>query len=393
VEPATKPGRAERDDVTTQELIPGLAGIPAAESAVSYIDGNVGILEYRGYRIETLSEESNFEETCWLLLHGSLPTRAELEGLRAELNARRALPDDLVATLRALPRSGHPMNALQIGLAGLGMVSPGVKFSDAASSKEAILRILAATPTLIASFERFRRGEEYLAPDPELNTAANFLWMLNGEKPSPIAERTLDCCLVLHAEHTMNASTFASRVVASTEADPYTVCSSAVGALYGPLHGGANERVLKQLEAIGGRENVVSWVAERMAAKGKIMGFGHRVYKTKDPRATTLQRLVRELFAELGTTPMYDTALALEEEVVKHLGDRGIHPNVDFFSGIVYQKMGFETDVFTPIFAMARVSGWLAHWQEQMADNRLFRPGQIYVGGHDAVWVPIDERG
>ncbi len=379
--------------MTTQDLVPGLAGIPAAESAISFIDGAAGILQYRGHRIETLSEESNFEETCWLLLHGDLPTQAELDGLRASLQAQRCLPDEVVELMRSLPKGGHPMNALQIGLAALGMSSPRVDYRDADSSWEAVVRILAATPTLVATFERLRRGEDYLAPDPDMDTAANFLWMLNGEKPSSIAERTLDCCLVLHAEHTMNASTFASRVVASTEAGPYTVCSAAVGALYGPLHGGANERVLQALEAIGGKGNVKAWFAEKRASKGKVMGFGHRVYSTKDPRAITLQRLVRELFDELGTTPLYDTALALEEEVVEHLGDKGIHPNVDFFSGIVYQKLGIPTDVFTPIFAMARVSGWLAHWREQMADNRIFRPGQIFVGKHEADWVPIDERG
>lgn len=379
--------------MTTQELVPGLAGVPAAESAISYIDGSAGILEYRGHRIETLSEESNFEETCWLLLEGSLPTRKELDGFRAELRERRDFPDELIAFLRSLPHRGHPMGALQAGLAAIGMVSPRVDLEDEASCREATLRLLAMTPPLVATFERLRRGEAYVAPDRDLDTAGNFLWMLNGEKPSEIAERTLDCCLVLHAEHTMNASTFASRVVASTEADPYSVCSSAAGALFGPLHGGANERVLQQLESIGGKENVSAWFAEKQQDKGKVMGFGHRVYKTKDPRAITLQRLARELFAEHGTTPLYDTALALEEEVVEALGDKGIHPNVDFFSGIVYQKLGIPTDVFTPIFAMARVAGWLAHWKEQMQDNRIFRPAQVYVGEHDARWVPIDDRG
>lgn len=379
--------------MTTQELVPGLAGIPAAESAISYIDGSAGILQYRGHRIETLSEESNFEETAWLLLFGKLPTQSELDGFRAELRARRDLTDEQLELMRSLPKKGHPMNALQIALAGLGMTSPPVDYKDEASSWEAILRLIAFTPVFVATFERLRRGEDYLAPDPELDTAANFLWQLNGEKPTAIAERTLDCCLVLHAEHTMNASTFACRVVAGTEADPYSSCSAAVGALFGPLHGGANERVLQQLETIGGKEAVGAWFTEKQATKGKVMGFGHRVYKTKDPRANTLQRLVRELFDELGTTPLYDTALALEEEVVKHLGDKGIHPNVDFFSGIVYQKLGIPTDVFTPIFAMARMAGWVAHWKEQMADNRLYRPGQIFVGVHEAEYVPIADRG
>ena len=378
--------------MTTQELVHGLAGIPAAESSICFIDGAAGILAYRGHRIETLAEHATFEEVCWLLLRGTLPTRRELDGFRRELNARRALAPELVDLLRHLPRAGHPMNALQIGYAGLGMVSPRVDLKDEASKEEATLRLLAATPTLIATAERVRDGKDYLAPAPDLDSAANFLWMLNGERPSAIAERVLDCCLVLHAEHTLNASTFAARVVASTEADPYSVCSSATGALFGPLHGGANERVLEQLASIGGVANVPAWVAEKLAGKGKIMGFGHRVYKTKDPRSYQLQKLARELFAAHGSTPIYDVALALEAEVVGHLGARGIHPNVDFFSGIVYQKLGIPTDAFTPIFAMARIAGWLAHWREQMRDNRLFRPGQIYVGAHDAPWIPIEER-
>lgn len=379
--------------MTTQEVVPGLAGVPAAESAISFIDGTAGLLAYRGHRIETLAERSNFEETTWLLLHGALPTRAQLDAFRAELGARRGLPEAVVRTLAALPREGHPMSALQAGLAVLGMASPRVDLKSEESKREATLRLLAATPTLIATFQRLRDGKEYLAPDPELHTAANFLWMLNGERPSAIAERTLDCCLVLHAEHTMNASTFTARVVASTETDPYTSASAAVGSLYGALHGGANERVLKQLESIGGKDNVVDWVSEKLASKAKIVGFGHRVYKTKDPRAFHLQKLVRELFAAHGSTPIYDTALALEEEVVAHLGSKGIHPNVDFFSGIVYQKLGIPTDVFTPVFGMARMAGWMAHWLEQMRENRLFRPGQVYVGEHGATWVPIDERG
>ena len=202
----------------------------------------------------------------------------------------------------------------------------------------------------------------------------------------------LDVALILHADHTMNASTFTARVVASTETDPYSVCASAIGSLKGPLHGGANERVLVMLDKIGAVDAVPAWLEKRLASKGKIMGFGHRVYKTKDPRSTILQGLAREMFKQFGSTPIYDTALKLEEEVVARLGGKGIHPNVDFFSGIVYQKMGIPTDVFTPIFAISRVAGWLAHWDEQMQDNRLFRPGQIFTGIHDATYTPIAER-
>lgn len=378
--------------VQEKEVVPGLAGIPAAHSSVSFIDGQAGILEYRGIRIENLAAKSNFEEVAWLLLYGKLPTEAELAGFRRRLGEYRRIPSELVDVVRALPRKGHPMSALQASTAALAMVSPPVDFRDAQQSDEAILRILSAVGPLIAAFERHRKGEAYVEPDPELTIAGNFLYQLNGTRPSEIMTRILDVALILHADHTMNASTFAARVVASTEADPYTMVSSAVGALYGPLHGGANERVLRQLETVGGAENVGPWFDRMRADNAKVMGFGHRVYKTKDPRAFALQGLVRDLFREEGTTPIYDVALALEKAVVEKLGDKGIHPNVDFFSGIVYQKLGIPTDAFTPIFALARTAGWLAHWREQMADNKLFRPGQVYGGGHDLPYVPMSER-
>ena len=378
---------------TAKELVPGLAGVPAAESAVSYIDGKAGILKYRGFRVETLAEKSNYEEVAYLLLYGSLPTQAELDGFNARLGEYRVLPDALVKAIRALPRDAHPMRALQAGLAMLGMVSPVVTdLKDPAQQDEAILRVLACTGPIIATFEQLRAGKEYSAPDPSMSTAGNFLWMLNGARPSELETRILDCALVLHAEHTMNASTFAARVVASTLTDPYTTCSAAVGALFGPLHGGANERVLKQLQAVGDASKADAWVDEMMAAKKKVMGFGHRVYSTKDPRATALQGLVRDLFEAHGSTPLYDIALVLEKKIVDKLGDRGIHPNVDFFSGIVYQKLGIPTDSFTPIFALARVAGYLSHWREQMQDNKLFRPGQIFVGEDEAEWVASEDR-
>jgi citrate synthase len=378
--------------VEQKEFVPGLAGVPAAESAVSYIDGVVGILEYRGYPIEALAENSSFEESAWLLLYGELPTRSQLDEFRARLAPRRALSPDLVAALRSLPRAGHPMHAVQASLAMLGMVCPKVDFHDAKQCDEAIVRILAATGTLIATFERFRRGKDYLPPDPALDTAANFLYQINGVRPDEIKRRVLDVALVLHADHSMNASTFAGRVVASTEADPYTVCASAVGALKGALHGGANEEVLQQLQAIGGPENVSAWFQRVQSTHGKVMGFGHRVYKTKDPRAIALQGLVRQLFEAHGSTPVYDTALALEAEVTKHLGSKGIYPNVDFFSGIVYSKLGIPSDLFTPVFALSRVAGYLAHWREQMHDNKLYRPSQVYVGQRQREYVPIERR-
>lgn len=372
--------------MSNPELVPGLAGIPAAESSISYIDGQAGVLEYRGYKIEDLSAHSTYEEVAWLLLYGELPTEDELAAFKADLERLRELPEALVDMIKAFPKTGHPMQALQASLAGLGMCSPKVNLRDAASKDEACRRVIACTPVLVAAFERVRAGNEYVAPKAGLSTAANFLWCLDGEDPDDIKVRTLDCAMILHAEHTMNASTFACRVVASTENDPYTSCSGAVGALFGPLHGGANERVLKQLGTIDSVDAVEGWYAAKAEKKEKVMGFGHRVYKTKDPRAKNLQTLAIELFEKLGSTPKYDIALKLEETVTAQLGDRGIYPNVDFFSGLVYEKLGLDTDVFTPIFAMARVSGYCSHYLEQHEDNKLFRPAQIYGGKRDLTW-------
>jgi citrate synthase len=381
--------------VTVQEktIVPGLAGIPAAESSVSYIDGNKGILEYRGYPIMDLAEHSTFEEVSWLLLYGELPTAEELEGFKQRLRAARELPGRLYDVVKSLPGAGHPMDALQASTAALGMFSKDRDYNDPKYADEACIRLIAATPVLIAAFERQRSGKDFVEADPEADTAAAFLQMLTGQKPDDFAARVLDVALILHADHTMNASTFTARVVASTEADPYTVCCSALGSLAGPLHGGANERVLDSLKSIGGPESVPSWLEGQMTAGSKVMGFGHRVYKVKDPRSLVLQGLCRELFERLGSTPIYDTALALEEAVVEKIGHKGIYPNVDFFSGIVYSKLAIPIDVFTPVFAIARVSGWLAHWREQMTDNKIYRPGQVYTGTHEREYVPMDKRG
>ncbi|MHC4263045.1 MAG: citrate synthase [Planctomycetota bacterium] len=376
-----------------QTLVPGLAGIPAAESAISFIDGQAGILEYRGYRIEQLAEQSNFEETAWLLMYGELPNADQLAKFREQLRARRELPAGLVAMLKSFPKDAHPMASLQAAVAALGTFEDRVPFGDEGSFEEAWLRILAATPSIVATLERFRRGQEPVAPDASLDTAGNFLWQLTGEKPAAIADRILDVAMVLHADHTMNASTFAGRVVYGTQADPYASISGAIGALSGPLHGGANERVLASLESIGGADRVGDWAEAQFGSKGKIMGFGHRVYKTKDPRSHALQALAVQLFEELGSSELYDVALELEKVVVDRLGQKGIHPNVDFFSGIVYSKLDIPTDQFTPIFAIARTAGWLAHLHEQMQDNKLYRPGQIYVGAQTRDYVGMSDRG
>ncbi|MFT6040907.1 MAG: citrate synthase [Gammaproteobacteria bacterium] len=381
--------------MSTQEnpLIPGLAGVPACESAISYIDGNIGVLEYRGYPIADLAAKSTFEEVTFLLWNGRLPNVAELEELTASLAAKRQVPEAILDIIRSLPKDGHPMDALQTCVSALGMFNADNRaWKDKQKAHEMCLEMVAVLPTLTAAFDRVRRGLEIIAPDPKASTAANFLYMVNGEMPDELAARVLDVALILHADHTMNASTFTARVVASTESDPYSVISAAIGSLSGPLHGGANERVLDALAEIPSAEAVPAWLDAKFAAGGKVMGFGHRVYKVKDPRAINLQGLVHEVFEKLGSTPIYDVALALENEMRERVGDKGIWPNVDFFSGIVYQKLGIATDNFTPVFAISRVSGWLAHWREQMENNRLFRPGQIYVGTHGHEYTPISER-
>lgn len=377
---------------STPAFVPGLAGVPAVESSISYIDGQAGILEYRGIPIEVLAEHSTFEETAYLLLYGALPNEAELSRFKERLSARRKLPDRLIETLRLLPGAGHPMLALQVGISILGMHSQRVNLKDRDSMENAAIKIIGSIPSLVAAFERARKGLDFVQPKDGMDTAEAFLWMMSGEDPAPVAVRALDAALILHAEHTMNASTFTARVVASSESDPYSVCAAAVGTLKGPLHGGANERVLDQLEAIGEAENVRPWVEERLAHKGKVMGFGHRVYKTKDPRSKVLQKLGNQVFEKLGGTPMYELALELETVMEEKVGAKGICPNVDFFSGLLYQKLEIATDLFTPIFAIARVSGYMAHWMEQMPSNRIFRPTQVYGGAREARYVPMSER-
>jgi citrate synthase len=374
------------------EFRPGLADVPVAESAISFIDGKRARLEYRGIAVETLARESSFEETAWLLLKGELPTQRDLAGFDHDLRHHRRLKYKLIDLIKCLPETGHPMDALQAGVAAMGMFYPARDVSNAQSNWDSVIRLIAKMPTIVAAFHRLRHGDAALTPRDDMGHAANFYYMLTEQEPSPAVTRVLDACLILHAEHTMNASTFSGRVTGSTLANPYTVVSSAIGTLTGPLHGGANEEVLDMLEEIGSSENVRPWLEDAVARKKKIMGFGHRVYKVKDPRATVLQELAENAFVETGRPRLYQMALELERVAAGLLGPRGIYPNVDFYSGIVYQSLGIPRDLFTPIFAIARVVGWLSHWLEQLKNNRIFRPEQIYVGKHDAAYVPLEKR-
>ena len=369
------------------EYRPGLADVPVAESGISFIDGKRARLEYRGIAVETLARESTFEETSWLLLKGTLPTQRELALFDRDLKQNRGLKYRQIDILKCLPPAGHPMEALQASIAALGMFHPARE-----EAWESVIHLVANTTTLVAAFHRIRHGEEPVAPREDLSHAANFYYMLTGRDPSAPVARVLDACLILHAEHQMNASTFAARVVGSTLANPYSVISAAVGALSGPLHGGANEEVLQMLDEVGEASKAKAWLDDAVATKKKIMGFGHRVYKVKDPRATVLQELAEHAFAETGRPASYETALELEKAANAILGPKGIYPNVDFFSGIVYSSLGIPRDLFTPMFAMARVAGWLSHWLEQTRNNRIFRPEQVFTGVRDQAYIPLEKR-
>ncbi len=379
---------------TEPEFRPGLEDVPAAKSAVSFLDGTKARLEYRGIPVEVLAKESSFEEVSWLLIKGDLPTQKQLTEFDRGLRERRAIHYRLKDLIKCMPADGHPMDALHASVAALGLFYPCKTVSDPEKNWDATLRLIAAMPTLVAAFARSRRGEEILDPRPDLDHAANFYYMLKGTEPSPATRKVLDACLIIHAEHTMNASTFTARVTGSTLANPYQVIASAIGSLSGPLHGGANEEALAQFEEIGSPANVQKWLDAKRKddPKYKVMGLGHRVYKVKDGRAIVLQEIAEHAFAETQRPKTYETALELERVAEGIYGPKGIYPNVDFYSGVVYQSLGIPTDVFTPIFAIARVAGWLAHWHEQLNGNRIFRPEQIFVGKMDVPYVPLEKR-
>ena len=377
---------------TVCEYKPGLENIPATKSSISYVNGQEGILEYRGIRIEELASKSSFLETAYLLIWNSLPSAIQLKEFETDILYHRRIKYRIRDMMKCFPETGHPMDSLQTSAAALGLFYSRRALYDPEYIRKAVVRIIAKIPTMVAAFHQMRRGNDAIQPNDNLDYATNFLYMLTERKPHPLAARIFDICLMLHAEHTINASTFSAMVTASTLTDPYAVIASAVGTLAGPLHGGANEEVLLMLEEIGSKDNVLPYIEERIANKQKIMGFGHRVYKVKDPRAAILQELAEQLFEETGHDPYYDIALELEKVVEGKLGAKGIYANVDFYSGLVYRKLGIPSDLFTPIFAIARVAGWLAHWKEQLAVNRIFRPTQVYTGDHNKPYVSIQDR-
>jgi citrate synthase len=378
------------------EYIPGLENIPAARSSISYVDGQQGRLEYRGIPIEELAAKSTFLETAYLLIWNKLPTREELKKFEAEIYSHRRIKYRIQDMMKCFPETGHPMDALQASAAALGLFYSRRALPNQDYIRQAVVRLLAKIPTMVAAFQLMRKGNEPVRPRDDLDYSANFLYMLGEKVPDKLAARIFDVCLILHADHTMNASTFSARVTASTLTDPYAVVASAVGTLAGPLHGGASEEVIEMLQKIGSVENVRPYVEQCLEndPKYKFMGFGHRVYKVKDPRAIVLQNLAKELFQQSHDDgdKYYDIAVELEKVIEEKVGHKGIYPNVDYYSGLVYRKLGIPADLFTPVFAIARVAGWLAHWREQLGENRIYRPTQIYTGDHQSSYVAIEQR-
>jgi len=374
------------------EFKPGLEGIPATLSSVSYVDGQQGILEYRGIPVEDLARHGSFLESAYLLIWGHLPIRDEFQEFAGDIQRHRRIKYRIRDMMKCFPESGHPMDALQASAAALGLFYSKRALDDPIYVREAVVRILAKIPTIVAAVKLMSKGNDPVQPRDDLSYSANFLYMLNEREPDPLAAQIFDACLTLHAEHTINASTFSAMVTASTLTDPFAVVASAVGTLAGPLHGGASEEVMMMLEEVGSVENARPFVESCIERKAKIMGFGHRVYKVKDPRARILQQLAEQLFEKFGRDRYYDVAQAIEGAVAEKLGHKGVFPNVDFYSGMVYRKLGIPTDLYTPVFAIARTAGWLAHWKEQLEANRIFRPTQIYTGTHQAPYIPMHER-
>ncbi|MHB8177473.1 MAG: citrate/2-methylcitrate synthase [Vulcanimicrobiaceae bacterium] len=367
----------------------GLRGAVVGDTRLSSINGEKGELIYRGINIHDLATSSTFEEVAYLLWFGTLPTKTHLDEFRANLNRHRALPPGLLAILRDLPKNGTPMDALRTAVSALGLFDSSINDMSRDAQFEKALKLTALVGTILAAYHRISKGLEPVTPDPALDTAANFLYMFTGTVPDAKAVRVLDASLILHADHGMNASTFAAIVTAATLSDMYAAVTSAIGALKGPLHGGANEGVIHNLLEIGDINNVNAWVEKKFAAREKIMGFGHAVYKAYDPRATELKRIAKEVGASAGTTKWVEMTERMEQAV---WDSKQLYPNVDLYSASVYYTLGIPTPYFTPVFAISRVAGWCAHCIEQYADNKLLRPRANYVGARGVTYVPVAER-
>ena len=377
---------------TEKQFDQGLVNTIAAETQMSFIDGEKGVLEYVGIDIDSLARHSTFEESTFLLWNGRLPNPAELTAFEAELRAEYALPEGLIAMIRETPADASTMHVVQTLVSALSLFDPECDDDSPEANIRKAIRLVAKTPTLIAAFDRHRKGKEIIPADANRSIAGNFLWMLRGEEPTETMVRALDVCLVLHADHGFNASTFTSLVVISTLSDLYSACSAAVGALRGPLHGGANEGVMVMLNKIGDMSKVDDFMKGKLERKEKIMGFGHRVYKAVDPRATYLKTFTKGLAEDTGNESLYEMSSRIEDIMNEKVGSRGIYPNVDFYSATTYHCLGLDLDLFTPMFAIARMVGWTGHCMEQLADNKLIRPGSAYIGPHEVPYTTMDQR-
>ena len=369
----------------------GLEGVVATTSKICYIDGEQGVLAYRGIDIHELADHSTFEETCYLLWNGALPTKSQLKELHEKLAAERKLDPAILDMLRSLPKGAMPMDVLRTAVSALGLYDPEEKKGDHAANVSKSIRLTSQIAMIVAAYDRLRKGKDVVKPDPSLSHSANFLLMLNGVPPSDTAERALDIALILHADHELNASTFAARVTAATLSDMHSAITSAIGTLKGPLHGGANEAVFHLLEEIDSRKaDPVEYVRGLLAQKKKISGFGHRVYHTEDPRATHLRKMSEDLCKSSGQPKWFEMSRKIEQFIKS---EKKLNANVDFYSASTYHVLGINVDLFTPIFAVSRISGWSAHVIEQLDDNRLIRPRADYIGpAYPQHWVPMDKR-
>ncbi len=367
----------------------GLRNVVAAQTRMGKVNGEEGILTYQGYDVHDLAENSSFEETVYLLWNGKLPTSIELEGLKSQLRSNYEIPSELIVFMKHFPHDAQPMDVLRTCVSTLAFYDKEGTKTDLDSARQAAVRLTAQFPTIMAAWERIRNDKEPVHPDQNLDIAENFLYMMRGEMPDPGEAKMLDVCLILHADHGFNASTFTTRVISGTLADMYGAVTGGIAALAGPLHGGANTAVMKALKEIGTVENVEPWLDNMLANKRKVMGVGHAVYKTEDPRATWLRKFSEQMGEVTGEKKWFQISRKLEDLVKEK---KGLNPNVDFYSASTYYMMGIPLDLYTPIFAISRISGWTGHILEQLENNKLIRPRAEYIGEMGLKYIPIEER-
>ncbi len=374
------------------KLDKGLEGAITNATEIGYVDGQKGKLFYRGYDIFDLADKSTFEETAFLLLFGKLPSKEELETFNKKLVSYREIPEEVINVLKSLPKDTHPMAALRTGISILGCLDNKADQVTVANDTEIAIKLISRMASLAGAIARIREGKAIIAPNPNLPHAANLYYMMTGKKPDSFTAKTMEVSLILHADHGMNASTFTCMIIASSLSDLYSAIVGGIGSLKGPLHGGANERALSELLKLRDENDAVRYVKDCIVNKKKIMGFGHRVYKTYDPRAKILDKYVKEACEKKGLDHLYKIAKKIEEEVITVYGKKGIFPNVDFYSGILHYCLGIDPKMFTPIFAVTRVVGWCARVLEYLPENRIFRPRAVYIGPLKKKYIPIEKR-